>query len=91
MYECRALLGLATREVCGEVGGDGVIVVRGGQLNCPGRWRGSDGGRGWLVKALSEPIDLRLQLLANRTNLGQEQLVVKTHGAQLRWLRVPIC
>jgi hypothetical protein len=83
--ERRALLGLVAREVCGEVSGDGVVMVRGGQLNCPGQRRGSDGGRGWLVKALSEPVNLRLQLLTKRANLGQEQLVVETHGAQLRF------
>jgi hypothetical protein len=63
------------------VEGDGVIVVRGGQLNRRQRWCGSDGGGGRLVEGLSEPTKLRLQLLANRANLGYEQLVVeRTHG-----------
>ena len=56
-------------------------MVRGGQLNRWRRRRGSDGGGGWLVEGLSEATKLRLQLLAHRTNLGQEQLVVeRTHG-----------
>ena len=63
------------------VRGDGVVVVRGGQLNRWRRRRGSDGGGGWLVEGLSEAAELRLHLLAHSVNLGQEQLVVeRTHG-----------
>ena len=51
------------------VRGDGVVMVQGGQLNRRRSWRGSDGGGGWLFEGLSEPIKLRLQLLAHRANL----------------------
>ena len=43
--------------------------------------RNGDAPGGWLVEGLSEPVKLRLQLLAHRANLGQEQPVVeRTHG-----------
>jgi len=43
--------------------------------------RNGDAPGGWLVEGLSEPVKLRLQLLAHCANLGQEQLgVERTHG-----------
>ena len=80
----RATCGVGGGEVILDadlIGGDEVVVVRGGQLNRWRRRRGSDGGGGRLDEGLSEPDKLRLQVLANCLNLGQEQLVVeRTHG-----------